>query len=495
MKQYPMNPQCNPYMAGYDKHPNACNASRAAICAGRQGKFWEMHDALYESAPNLSPEANRKTAGIVGLDLEAYDKCLTDPSTDARIRAEIELARRAAISGTPRTYVGGRLLTGSNSADALEYYIQKALESPHLFAGGSPAGAPQPAAQVQRPAPKGAMIEIVKQSGKFYIDPYECAITKDGKAVSIQGVMPAMVSFEQASAACSAVGKRPCTEEEWVSACAGQPALDDNGNGWFNDDAIEGNMYPYGAFYTPGTCHDSADKGKAFPIKTGEMAGCTTPTGLFDMAGNVSEWVQTRSGKPGLMGGPASGGSGNTCNRRTSTFGSGYRNQTTGFRCCSDAPVESLPVTAEQLTESELTRVGAPLPPFDVEVEGKPLSISGLSGKVVLVTFFASWCGPCKKEFPVLVELYEKYNKSGLEIIAIGVDAHAKLSLDFAAQFNPTFNIVTDEKSELMGLYGVYSMPATFIADKSGIIRYKSDEFAFEVQLPKMREAVEELIK
>ena len=101
MKQFPMNPQCNPTMAGYDKHPNACNAAKASICAGKQGKFWEMHDKLYENAPALSPEDNHKAAADLGLDLAAFDKCVEAPETLARIQSDVAIARRAAISGTP----------------------------------------------------------------------------------------------------------------------------------------------------------------------------------------------------------------------------------------------------------------------------------------------------------------------------------------------------------------------------------------------------------
>lgn len=492
MKHFPMNPSCNRFMAGYDKHPNACNAAKAAICAGKQGKFWEMHDKLYENAPALAPEDNRRAAEAVGLDLAAYDACLADPATLARIQSDVEIGGRASIQGTPRAYVQGRLLTGSNSTDGLEYYIQKALESPNLFLA-APQAAQAPAA-VPAAGSAAAMVQANRADGAFFIDAFEAARTQDGKAVAIAGVLPAMVSFDEAKAACEAAGKRLCSEEEWVSACAGQPAVDDNTNGWFNDDAIEGNMYPYGAFYDPSACHDSADKAKAFPVKTGEKSACKTPSGVFDLSGNIGEWVTTRSGKPGLMGGPASGGSGNTCNRRSSTFGTGYRNQTTGFRCCADSAVPPLQVTEEQLNKVELARVGAKLPAFTSEAEGKPVSIDALTGKVVLVSFFASWCGPCKKEFPVLVELYQQYHDKGLEVIAVGVDNTASLSLDFAKQFNPPFPIVADEDSNLMGLYGVYSMPATFIADRTGVIRHKSDEFAFEVQIQKLREAVQALV-
>jgi len=496
MKQFPMNPECNRYMAGYDKHPNACNAAKASICAGAQGKFWEMHDKLYDNAPRLDREANREAARELGLDVAAFDSCVDSTETEVRLQSDIAIARRAGINGTPRAYVQGRLVTGSNSGEALEYYIEKAIESPELFAGaGSARTAPAGSADGTSDVQAGGMVQARTSKGVFHIDAFECAVTKGGKAVSREGVMPAMVSFEEAGLACQAVGKRLCTEEEWITACAGKPAVDDNNNGWYNDDAIEGSMYPYGAFYAPGACYVDAEKGKSFPTSTGAMAQCRTPTGLIDMVGNVSEWVSARDGKPSLMGGNASSGSGGTCNRRTATFGSGYRNQTTGFRCCGDAAVPGEPGAGEELAEADLAQIGTRPPGFSVEDSlGKLVDTNAMQGKVLLVNFFASWCGPCKKEFPVLVELYGQHHEQGLEIVAIGVDTLAKQSVDFAAQFQPPFPIVTDEESTLMGRYGVYSMPATFITDRSGLIRFKGDEFAPDVHIQRLKQAVAELL-
>jgi protein-disulfide isomerase len=490
MKQYPMNPQCNPYMQGYDKHPNACHASLAAICAGRQGKFWEMHEKLYAVAPNLDPAANRRAAGELGLDLAAFDACLTDPATKTRIDRDIEIAKRAAIYGTPRTFVNGRLLTGANSAEALEYYIVKALENAPGFYSLQQAQA----APTEAPA-QGTMVEARRSGGAFFIDSHEASVTTDGRALVLPGKVPAMVSFDEANSACQKAGKRLCTEEEWVSACTGQPALDDNTNGWFNDDTIEGNMYAYGPFYEVGHCHDEGEKSKAEPVATGSKPACRTATGVFDLTGNINEWVSTTSGKPSLMGGGASAGSGATCNRRTATFGSGYRNQTTGFRCCADQLVAQEAPEQDQLAAARKPEVGSPVPLFKAaDSKGAQVDLAAFKGKVLVVNFFASWCGPCKKEFPVLVELHKDFGAKGLEIVSVGVDGMAQQSIDFAAQFQPTFAIVPDPESLLMGTYNVYSMPATFIVDREGIIRFKGDEFSPEVHLEKLKTTVRELV-
>jgi formylglycine-generating enzyme required for sulfatase activity len=83
----------------------------------------------------------------------------------------------------------------------------------------------------------------------FRIDTFEAAII-DGKAVSGKHNVPAIgISWEKAKAACEAAGKRLCTEPEWVAACQGAAAVDDNGNGEYADDMIEGNAYPYGDFH------------------------------------------------------------------------------------------------------------------------------------------------------------------------------------------------------------------------------------------------------
>jgi protein-disulfide isomerase/uncharacterized membrane protein len=490
MKHFPMNPQCNRYMAGYDKHPNACNASITGICAGRQGKFWEMHDKLYASQPKLDPESNRGYASELGLDMAKYDACVKDPSVLQRINKDIDLAVKAGINGAPRTYINGRLVTGSASTAILEYYIEKSLEHPEAQ------GAAAVAATPMAPKPDGShMVAGKSASGSFFIDPYEASLTQDGKAVSMPGVEPALASWTESDAACKKAGKRLCTEEEWTAACTGTSPVDENKNNQFADDNVEGNMYPYGSFYEVGTCRDQEDKYKGKAGKTGSLEKCRTPAGVFDQAGNIGEWTGTTKETAGLMGGHNSSGERAACNQRSASFGIGNRNMTTGFRCCADTDVQQGKIDESKIAKTDGELIGKPVPAFNVkDTSGADIDTKSWKGKVTLINFFASWCGPCKKEFPELVNLYKENKAKGFQIVSIGVDRESGKSLEFAKGFEATWSVIADAESELMGEFNVYSMPATFIIDRQGVVRFMDTGFKPEEQLEKLRSAVKSLL-
>jgi protein-disulfide isomerase/peroxiredoxin/uncharacterized membrane protein len=493
MKNFPMNGKCNPPMASYDKHPYACEAAAAGYCAGVQGKFWEMHDKLYEKQAEIEPGKLAEYASDVGLEVSKFQSCLADPATDTYLKNDIAIGYYAGLNGTPRTYVNGRMLTGSTQASVVEYHIQHALRDAQ--SGVAPAAAPATEAALTPPPDGSAMLEVKKAGGTFFIDPYEAAVTADGRAVSLPGVEPAQASWFEAKAACEKVHKRLCSEEEWVSACTGQPAVDNNQNGWFSDDDIEGNMFPYGAFYAAGACQDEADKYRGRAVKTGSLEKCRTPGGLFDLAGNLGEWISLDQAKATLMGGDASAGEGAACNRRSYGAGAGLKNHTTGFRCCADAQVRQGPVDPGSLTQNLEIGVGSAAPALDSKDQAEqPWSLEALKGKVVLVNFFASWCGPCKKEFPFLVKHQTEYTKRGFQILAVGVDTEPKLSVEFAKGFEANFPILPDPESILKGKFGVHSMPATFIVDRQGVIRYADIGFKPEEQAEKLKKAIEELL-
>jgi protein-disulfide isomerase len=88
-------------------HSQAFDAAAAAACAGRQGKFWEMHDRLFASARQLSDATWRTAAGDLGLNRPMFDRCLDAEGPEA-VRQDVELARALEISGTP-TFLIGRI--------------------------------------------------------------------------------------------------------------------------------------------------------------------------------------------------------------------------------------------------------------------------------------------------------------------------------------------------------------------------------------------------
>lgn len=111
--------------------------------------------------------------------------------------------------------------------------------------------------------------------------------------------------------------------------------------------------------------------------------------------------------------------------------------------------------------------------------DGKTLKLSDFKGKVVLLDFWASWCGPCRKEFPYLIELSSKYKDKDFVVLAINIDREDKNCMAFIEKFGGEvpFNIIRDSDGTVPTLFNILTMPTTFIIDKKGIIRYSHKGF------------------
>jgi protein-disulfide isomerase len=109
-----------------DIHPDARAAAEAAVCAEEQGKFWPMHDALFEDVRALSPKEIARKATRVGLDSARLDECLSSGRAATTIEADIKEAGLLGARGTPTFFVNGRMHVGSNS-EALMRLIDEEL--------------------------------------------------------------------------------------------------------------------------------------------------------------------------------------------------------------------------------------------------------------------------------------------------------------------------------------------------------------------------------
>ncbi len=117
---------------------------------------------------------------------------------------------------------------------------------------------------------------------------------------------------------------------------------------------------------------------------------------------------------------------------------------------------------------------GAVAPDFSLPTpDGKMLALSSFKGKVVLVDFWASWCGPCRKENPNVVAMYKKYHAKGFEILSVSLDDNKNKWLKAIEADGLTWNHVSDLKgweNAAAKLYGVSSIPFTLLLDKEGNI-------------------------
>lgn len=108
-------------------HPNAQAASEAARCGGKQGKFWEFHDALFGDRANLDPSGLNEVAKKLGLDEKRFQACLASGETRAEIAKDLEDGTRAGVSGTPAFFVGGVFLNGAQPEAEFERLIRDEL--------------------------------------------------------------------------------------------------------------------------------------------------------------------------------------------------------------------------------------------------------------------------------------------------------------------------------------------------------------------------------
>jgi protein-disulfide isomerase len=116
-------------------HPRAAKAAEAAACAADQGKFWEMHDKLFENRAFLEVDNLKRYAAGLGLNAGVFDACLDSGKHAARVQGDLALGARYGITGTPTFYVNGRMPPGNASYETFKLLIDEELKR------GSPAAA------------------------------------------------------------------------------------------------------------------------------------------------------------------------------------------------------------------------------------------------------------------------------------------------------------------------------------------------------------------
>ena len=130
----------------------------------------------------------------------------------------------------------------------------------------------------------------------------------------------------------------------------------------------------------------------------------------------------------------------------------------------------------ENFTKMKATAVGQKFTDFEMNnLDGKPVKLSDYvgKGKVVLVDFWDSWCGPCRREMPNLVEIYQQYKGKNFEIVGVSLDRKAEDWKDMTKKLNITWPQMSDLKfwqSEGAQIYAVSSIPHTMLIDAEGTI-------------------------
>ena len=114
-----------------------------------------------------------------------------------------------------------------------------------------------------------------------------------------------------------------------------------------------------------------------------------------------------------------------------------------------------------------------PAPDFTLPLAGKKkLKLSQLQGNVVMINFWASWCGPCREEMPLIEELFQKYKKLGFIVYGVNVDANPQDAQALLKETGVSFPVGYDTKNRVSQLYNVDSMPSTVMVDRKGNMRF-----------------------
>ncbi|MFO7698428.1 MAG: redoxin domain-containing protein [Anaerolineae bacterium] len=129
------------------------------------------------------------------------------------------------------------------------------------------------------------------------------------------------------------------------------------------------------------------------------------------------------------------------------------------------SPAVASPVVAQ-------VTVGTLAPDFTLsDLDGAQRSLSSYRGQVVMLNFWASWCGHCRSEIPALKAVYEEYREKGFEIVAVSIGEDPTELASFVQQNGMEFTVLTDPLTSIIPLYQLRSVPTSYFLDEQGVVQ------------------------
>jgi len=121
---------------------------------------------------------------------------------------------------------------------------------------------------------------------------------------------------------------------------------------------------------------------------------------------------------------------------------------------------------------------GSPAPDFELrDLHNRPVKLSSLRGKPVLLVFWATWCGPCRREMPLLIQVHHRYSPRGLRVLAVAVNARQDLEKvnQFAEDQGLPFTVLWDKEGKVGDEYKVTAIPTNVLLDGEGRVVYRTN--------------------
>ena len=116
---------------------------------------------------------------------------------------------------------------------------------------------------------------------------------------------------------------------------------------------------------------------------------------------------------------------------------------------------------------------GSPAPALVLPArDGGQVDLASLKGEVVMINFWATWCGPCRQEMPLLAQLHTKYEPLGFTLLGVNVEPDSAAAVSWLKGVPVGFPILFDRDSAVAGRFGVEGMPSTVFVDRNGQVRY-----------------------
>jgi thiol-disulfide isomerase/thioredoxin len=153
-------------------------------------------------------------------------------------------------------------------------------------------------------------------------------------------------------------------------------------------------------------------------------------------------------------------------------------------------------ISCEVASSAPADLISQPASDFALRSLGQEnIRLSEQLGEVVILNFWATWCGPCRQEMPLLDAIYSKYRRAGLVLLSINIDEDKEQAAEMAKTLGVSYPVLMDARNEVAKAYELGTLPLTVLVDREGKVRYVSEGFkpGYEKRyIDKLRELLNE---